>query len=265
MKLPSEAGRADGWRLLCLGLLFVIHLPTPKVWAQPAEENLNALLRRMDKLWVERDKSEALHDLVTLGLLALTIPGDDYDAMWRTARAQFWLAHTQPNRLVKKALAAKAAVLAERAMALRPDRVEGYYVSAVAVGEYATTIGVMKALTEGVAAKIEGAALKAYEVDRDFDSGAPMIVLGRYYYSLPWPKRDLERSRRFLEELRMRHPDSRIGRWYLAETYHATGENEKARAEIDFVLQRSSKGLASGTDDPTDPAREALQHWFGTG
>ena len=100
--------------------------------------------------------------------------------------------------------------------------------------------------------------LAAYERDRDFDRGAPMTVLGRYYYSLPWPKRDLERSRQYLEEVRARHPKVRIARWYLAETYHALADHEKARSEIDFLLTARGSGDHE-PDDPTPLVRLACQ------
>jgi hypothetical protein len=228
--------------------------------AQGDDANIDELVARMDRLWVERHRPGAMHDMISLGMVALAIDPGSYAAQWRTSRAAFWVARTQSNRVVKGAMAVRAKDLAERAVTLAPQRAEGHYFSAVALGEYATTTGIVRAVREGLAGKIETAALKAYEIDRDFDDGAPIAVLGRFYFVLPWPKRDLAKSRRFLEELRARHPETLTGRYYLAETYHALGEEDAARRELDFVMR-----AANVTDDPDAPqvlAGVALREWF---
>ena len=102
--------------------------------------------------------------------LALAVDPHSYEVQWRMARAYFWVAYTQPSRVAKKALAAKALEWAERAVSEQPDRVEGHYFYAVALGEYASTIGVMQAVVDGVAGKVESAAQRAYAIDRDFTS-----------------------------------------------------------------------------------------------
>ncbi|OFV90194.1 MAG: hypothetical protein A3J75_00555 [Acidobacteria bacterium RBG_16_68_9] len=229
-------------RGVCLAA--VLYAVVAPVRGAADDVGMDILIGRMDRLWAQRETAEALHDLVALGMIALAIDPQSYEATWRLAQAYFWVAHTQPDRLFKKAMAAKASERAQQAVEIQPERVEGRYLYAVAVGEYASTIGIMKAVTEGVAGKIETAALKAYELDRDFDSGAPMMLLGRYYYMLPWPKRDLDRSRRYLEELKSRHPKVLTGRCYLAETYYAQGEKDQARAELDFVAQNGAQPCA---------------------
>jgi len=196
-------------------------------------------------------------------ILALAIDPQNYEVEWRLARAYFWVAYTQKNRIVKKAMAGKAIESAERARSVRPDRVEGQYFYAVSWGEYANTIGIMQAVVDGVAGKVESAATRAYEIDRDYSNGAPATVLGRFYYMLPWPKRDLPLSRRYLEEVVERHPRALVARDYLADTYYELGEHDKAREQLLFVLDNEP---APGTEFDRPPAkplaREALQRWF---
>src|SRR5262245_30598334 len=62
------------------------------------------LLRRIDGIWTRRDEHGAVPDMVTLGTLVLDIDPQSYDAQWRIARAYFWIAYTQPNRLQSKVL-----------------------------------------------------------------------------------------------------------------------------------------------------------------
>lgn len=225
------------------------------------DTGIGEMIVRMDRLWVERERAGAIQDLVTLGMLAQSIDPQSYEAQWRTARAAFWVARTQTNRFVKKAWAVRAKDLADHAVSMNAQRVEGHYFSAVALGEYATTTGIIKAVREGLVGRIESAALKAYEIDRDFDGGAPMAVLGRFYFVLPWPKRDLPRSRQFLEELRARHPNALTGRYYLAETLHKLGDDPAARTELEFVLANAD-AAKNDPDSPDALARTALRDWF---
>jgi len=220
-------------------------------------------LARMDAFWAQRDKSDRLQELVSLGTNAAASDPDNYEVQWRLARVYFWVAYTQSNRVVKKAMAGKAIEWADRARTQQPQRVEGHYLYAIAVGQYADTIGIMQAIMDGVAGKVESAAQRAYEIDRDYYHGAPGTVLGRYYFMLPWPKRDLERSRRYLEEVTTRHPRALIAHYYLADTYVELGERDRARAELAFIL---ANDVAPGTEldlpAPKPLARQSMQRLF---
>jgi hypothetical protein len=228
-----------------------------------AGEVADPLLSRMDALWARRSDSGALQELVSLGTNAAASDPPNYEVEWRMARAYFWVAYTQSNRVVKKAVAGKAMEWADRARTQQPQRVEGHYLYAIAVGAYADTIGIMQAIVDGVAGKVESAAQRAYEIDRDYYHGAPGTVLGRYYFMLPWPKRDLERSRKYLEEVVTRHPHALIARYYLADTYIELGARDRARDQLAFIL---ANDVAPGTEldlpAPKPLARDAMQRWF---
>jgi tetratricopeptide (TPR) repeat protein len=56
--------------------------------------------------------------------------------------------------------------------------------------------------------------------------------MGRYWYKLPWPKRDLQKSIRYLKEAAEAAPYSMRGRVYLAESYLKGDERELAQAEL---------------------------------
>lgn len=220
-------------------------------------------MARMDALWAHRDRNDAMQELVGLGTNALAGNPHSFDAEWRLARAYFWVAYTQPSRVAKKAIARQAMEWADHARTDRPDRVEGHYFYAIAAGEYANTIGAAQAMVEGIAGKVESAALRAYAIDRNYYHGAPGTVLGRYYFMLPWPMRDLARSRRYLEEVVAHHPDALIARDYLADTYYDLGKPEMARTQLTAVL---TSDLPPGTDldlpSPKSLARESMARWF---
>jgi hypothetical protein len=263
--------RAESWRAFGVTrVVLVVSLLAAAVAAAPggAEDHagIDAATARMDGLWAHRDKSDAMQELIAVGTNALAANPHRYGAQWRVARAYFWVAYTQPSRVAKKALARTAMEWADHARTDRPDRVEGHYLFAISAGEYANTIGAAQALVEGLAGKVESAALRAYAIDRDYSNGAPGTVLGRYYFMLPWPMRDLDRSRRYLEEVVARHPGALIARDYLADTYYELGEREQARAQLTFVL---ANNLMPGTDldlpAPKTLAREAMERWFPEG
>lgn len=220
-------------------------------------------LAQMDALWDQRDGRDVMPDLVRLGNQGLATVPNHFEIEWRLARAYFWVAYGQSNRVVKKALASKAADWADRARTHRPDRVEGHYFYAVSIGAYADCIGAVEAVMEGIVQRFEAAAIRAYQIDRDYERGAPLVVLGRYYYMLPWPKRDLERSRDYLAEATARHPGALIARVYLAETYYEMDEPERARAELEYTLRNAPvPGSERDRPEPKPLARAALQRWF---
>jgi hypothetical protein len=118
-------------------------------------------------------------------------------------------------------------------------------------------------VAEGVAGKIESSAQLAYAADPDFGYGAAGTLLGRYYFSLPWPLRDLTKSRRQLEDVTARHPESLINRYYLAETYRELDEDELARAQIEYVLSHDPPpDTRLEVPDPKELARSAMTEWF---
>jgi len=228
-----------------------------------ADESADQTVARMDELWARRDANDAMQKLVAAGTQGFEANPGNYEIEWRVARAYFWVAYTQPSRVVKKAMAGKAIEWADRARTHQPDRVEGHYLYAIATGEYANTISDVQAAMEGIAGKVESAALRAYEIDRDYNYGAPGTVLGRYYFMLPWPLRSLERSRRYLEEVVTRHPEVLIARAYLAETYYELGRHNQAREQLAFVLANERPpGTELDLPSPKVLAEESMQRWF---
>jgi hypothetical protein len=231
--------------------------------AAPADDGVADLIARMDARYAQRQLGGALVDQVALGDLALAIAPDAAEVEWRLGRAFFAGAADQPNRILRRALAGQAMAWAGRAREHAPERVEGHYYYAVATGVYALTIGIMRALSDGVAGSIESAGERALALDPDFLDGAPGVLLGRYYFSLPWPRRDLARSRTLLEAVARRHPGKLVARVYLAETCHALDDDERARTELRAVLAAPATPVEAGESPPHEQARLAWREWFG--
>jgi hypothetical protein len=214
----------------------------------------------LDELYERRGEPGKLDELIAAASRLVAAEPADYDAVWRLARAWSWRGYTGAGA-ARAPAAEQAMALGRRAVELAPHRVEGHFAYAIAVGVYADAVGVGQALVRRLGFDFERAMRRAYELDRHFDGGSPMVALGRYYYELPWPLRDLEQSRRLLEEATQSHPGSLRGHLYLAETYHALDRDADARREIAAVLSTPS------TDPGAAALRQAagadLRRWFG--
>jgi cytochrome c-type biogenesis protein CcmH/NrfG len=123
----------------------------------------------------------------------------------------------------------------------------------VGIGAYSQAVGILKALTDGLEGKFNERLDLALKLDPAFDRAGPLLAKGRYYYELPWPKRDLKKSASFFRKVIEQHPESLRARFYLAEMLLADGEKKKAH---ELLLEVSQGGVAY------DPAEgQLVQRW----
>jgi len=230
-----------------------------------ADDAASPSIAHMDELWARREVPDRVREMLDVGTDTLARDPQSYEAAWRVARAYWYLGHTTTERERARNAAEDGMRYAERAVTLRPDRVEGHFMYALAVANYGLTLSPFVAATKGIAAKFEAEALKAYELDPTFDRGGPIVALGRYYYELPWPLRDLDRSRRYLEEARRLYPGSLYAREYLAETVYALGDGELAEQELISVVEaqcRPDSDRDPEASEASNLARQAIERWF---
>lgn len=112
--------------------------------------------------------------------------------------------------------------------------------AALGVGAYAQAVGILKALGDGLESKFNERLDKALQLDPDFLWGAPLLTKGRYYFELPWPKRDLAKSASFYEKALAKSPGNLRTWYFLAETLLKDGKARKARDAIEQVKQGST-------------------------
>lgn len=234
------------------------------VYATDAAGGSKAAIDELDHLWAERADPNAVERAISVGARAIQEDPSDYDIAWRLARAYWRKGDLPKDKSQRREAYATARRYAETAAKLDPGRVEGHCYYALTTGDYGGTLSVISAIKEGIGSTFEQEMKRAYHIDRNFDHGAPMLALGRYYFELPWPKRDLNQSRRYLEELKQRHPDALLGRLYLAETDHALGDDTAARQELQYVLSHEpERDRAFEEKDVKSDAQEHLREWFG--
>jgi hypothetical protein len=131
---------------------------------------------------------------------------ESYRANWMAARACREYANTVKREErpgwedVCREYGKKGMNFAEKATQLNPDGVEGYYWYGTNVGIYSDGTGILTALREGLKDKTQNNFEKAYNIDKMYQKGGPIIALGRFWYVLPWPMNDKSKSMEYFRE-----------------------------------------------------------------
>ena len=216
-------------------LLAVLVLVTSPALAATPEE-----LSSWDALYARRGEAAAVKELDEALSQALKASPEDFEVLWRAARLRNWQAEgASSDPKVKKNLGKQTWELGDKARKLAPERVEGQYFAALGVGAYSQAVGILTALGQGLEGKYNERLDAALKIDPLYERGGPLLAKGRYYYELPWPKRDLKKSASFFQKVIAKHPEQQRAWLYLAETLLADGEEKKAHEAILKVPQGS--------------------------
>ncbi|WP_257458545.1 hypothetical protein [Archangium lipolyticum] len=218
-------------RSISLALFVLVSLPA--LAASPEE------LSSWDALYARRNDAAAVKQLDEALQKALAATPEDYEVLWRAARLRQWQADGTADSKAKKSLGKQMWELGDRARKVSPDRVEGQYFAALGIGAYSQAVGIVTALGEGLEGKYNERLDAALKIDPMFERGGPLLAKGRYFYELPWPKRDLKKSASLYQKAIAKHPEQLRGWLYLAETLLADGEEKQAHEAILKVTQGS--------------------------
>jgi tetratricopeptide (TPR) repeat protein len=177
---------------------------------------------------------------------AVAQDGNDHEALWKCARA-----HRDYGNAIKQrgqagwedlcARHGKAGMqFAERAIAVAPEMVEGYYYYGLSVGIYADGVSILTALSQGLKNKTQQSFEKAYAVDKRYNRGGPMLSLGRFWTVLPWPMADEDKALAYFREFQSAgFLDTSVeGKIYFAELLIDMGGKDNA-AEARKLLQEA--------------------------
>jgi tetratricopeptide (TPR) repeat protein len=218
-------------RSISLALFVLVALPALAV--TPEE------LSSWDALYARRADAAAFKQLDEALKKALEATPEDYEVLWRVARVRNWQADGATDAKVKKSLGKQTWELGDRARKVAPDRVEGQYFAALGIGSYSQAVGILTALGDGLEGKYNERLDAALKIDPMYERGGPLLAKGRYFYELPWPKRDLKKSAANFQKALAKHPEQLRAWMYLAETLLADGEEKKAQEAILKVTQGS--------------------------
>jgi len=214
-----------------------------------------------DDLWKRRDGPGILQELERITQEHVAADPNGFETNRRQAALVAWEADGEPDGSEDKAAKGKVAWEAgDKAIQANPGDVRGHYFSGVGVGLYSEGVGILTALSQGLEGKFRERLLAALRIDKDFLDGAPQVVWGRYFFKLPWPKRDPEESIRVLRDALRSHPGNWRAKLYLAESLYLNqleGQQDEAHALVQQVLD------APGGRDPPEERRikEMARKW----
>jgi tetratricopeptide (TPR) repeat protein len=233
--------------VLCLSLLPALSLAADAVDAGTAP-TVNPTYAALDVLWHQRGDPAKAEDGIRQASAALAASPNDLELMFRLARATLWVADGEQDADRKQKLGREVWDLGDRIVKARPGWVGGHYYAAAGIGVYSQAVGILKALGEGLESKFNERLDRAIEIDPKFQGEMPLIAKGRYYFELPWPKRNLGKSATWYRKALALNPNNLRAMAWLAETLWRDGDVAGARAQ----LARVQEGHL-----PDDPAEEA--------
>jgi len=205
-------------------------------------------LAKIDEVFLKRIDPAAAKEQEALLAEAMKAKPEDPQVLWRQARWNAWKADTMSGD-AKKDLGKQTWELGDKIVKLDPKLAEGPYFGALGVGQYSQGAGILNALAQGLEGKFNDRLDKAIQMNASLDNGGPMLAKGRYFFSLPWPKRDLAKSADWYNKVLAKHPYNVRAHLYLAETLLADGKAKDAKAHLDAAL------AGSDTYDPSEVAR----------
>lgn len=205
-----------------------------------------AELKRLDS---RRDNPDVAVQMERLLDAALKESPDSY-ALWvEDCLLQVWIGDSTLHRGVKKQLARQARRSADRALALRADGSEAHYCLAISVGQYALTVGVLRALKEGLLGTFNRHIDFAVANDPGLRWGSALLVKGRYYSEVPWPMRNLKATEALYARVAADHPENL--RVYLFQAETLLNESRPRAA-----LETLNRALTASVDyDPPEGRR----------
>jgi hypothetical protein len=184
-----------------------------------------------DKLYEGREDLDGVRR--SLGIL--NDAPDDYEALWRAARAHFFLG--QESRAGYEARAAYLSGIAagRRAVRVFENRVEGHFWLGVNLALLAQLEKPFSAFQHALSARRE--LKRAVRIDSSYHGAGPLRVLARLESKLPriLGGGPLRARARFEEALRLA-PSNTVTRLYFAELLLESGDAGRARAELAAII-----------------------------
>jgi tetratricopeptide (TPR) repeat protein len=201
----------------------------------------SALLRDADLLWEQKEKADKVEAAIDIYKKILSVDEKNFEACWKIARAYASLGDrlpgTQETKKYRKETGQEGMLYAEKALELKPRSLEGHYYYAFALSQYSIGVGSLMTIAKGMDRRFEKHMNAAYNINRYYDNAGPLRGLGRYFYYLPWPKKDLQKSIQYLKEAVAYTPNNIRTNVYLAESCLEMGEKQLARTYLQKAVE----------------------------
>lgn len=190
---------------------------------------------------------------------ALQLAVDKYPVYWRLAKILYYIGdHTKGDK-GKQEIFQKGIDYAKKAVELEPKKPDGYYWVGVNYGLYGEAKGILKSLS--LVGPIKEAMNKILEIDPSYEDGGADRVLGRMYYRLPgFAGGSKKKSLEHLLKSKEFGPEDPVTRVYLAETCMGLKEFDKAKEELEYVVNMEDDPCwVSGLGEQKERAKELLK------
>ncbi len=201
----------------------------------PQGETPEELILQGDALYAQRQDPGMAAQSQAKYQEALKLAPDNFAALIKNIQVMYFIGDNSTSGNEKQKIFKQAMELCKKAVALRPDRVEGHYWLGVHTGSYGEARGVLKSLF--LKNDIIRAMNKAIAIDGGYENAGAYCVMGRLYFKVPGLfGGSKKKSRQYLEKCRQLAPKSSISLVFLAETYWALDEDKLAIQALEALL-----------------------------
>jgi len=243
-------------RLMRVKTIFLIFVFLSfSLFSQEAED----LIAQGDELYAQMKDMSSAEEALAKYREAVPKTEDKYEVYWRIARILYYIGDHTESKKDKKTIFSQGIYYAKKAVELESERPDGHYWLGVNYGVYGEAKGVLKSLS--LVKPIKKAMNKVIELNRNYEDGGPDRVLGRVYFKLPgFAGGSKKKSLEHLVKSKELGPNDALTRIYLADTYLALKERDKAREELEYVLNmESDQRWISGIEESKEEAKRMLQ------
>jgi tetratricopeptide (TPR) repeat protein len=225
--------------------------------SQAFAQDAAGAIAKADDAWTHRDNLANIKNSIPPLEDVYKKDTNNFDVAWRLSRAYFWLADQTEDKKLKADWGKTGMEYGQKAMELKPDKIEGYYFMAISLGMYSEAIGIMKGLKEGLKGKFDKALDKALALDANYEGGGPIRTKGRSYYRLPGiaggsNKKAIE----WLEKSLKVDPTRLRTKYYIAVVYEDNGGKEK-----ELARKLCNEIIAADPKNGDYPDNLASQKW----
>ncbi len=240
-----------------LTLLFVFSLAVATAASAQQSPPQQAWTTRFDEAWKHRDQPAAMKEIGALLKAQVVSDPNSFETNWRLAQVYIWNANAASgDQQADLGLAGWEA--GDKAILAKPDDVRGHYLAGTGLGLYSEGIGILQALTKGLEGKFRQRIQASLRIDKDYLDGAPQVVWGRYFYKLPWPKRNIGDSIKVLRAAVQGHPTNLRAKLYLADSLL---EDEKG-AEAKKLMQEVMDAPAGEDQPEAKRVKDQAKKWL---
>ena len=197
------------------------------------------LLQDADAYFRNREDRAELQKAIESYEQILNVDAQNVEAAFKLARA-YWFKGTHSPKKERKSCFQSGIVAAKKAIAIAPDRCEGYFWLGLNQALLAENSGNWTAL--GLINPVKENMKKALGIDKNCVCAGPQRVLGKLYAEIPWFKGGSKsKAEKYLKESIEICPEDTQSRLFLAQIYLTQKKPELAEEQLELILQL--KGL----------------------